>query len=188
MKLAVSLMALVTFCPVATAQFCNLDDCTVPNTYEGCLAQALCNIDGDYCVCDMPAYCPEPCAWENDGGCDAGTHCAYGTDLNDCPNEDGTCPFADDGTCDEPHTCAAGTDSNDCYGVAMGFGCACPWQNDGQCDQGGGGGHACAPGSDCGDCACAPAPSSTSSSKGYVVAVTLLVAQSMLVLGIEFAQ
>ena len=186
MKLAVSLVALVTFCPAATAQ-CNLDACTVPDTVGGCLAQDLCTIDGDYCVCDMPVYCPDTCEFQNDGECDVPTHCAYGTDTNDCTTSMNVCPFTNDNECDEPHVCASGTDSNDCFDVAMGFGCACPWENDGECDDGAVGDHMCAPGSDCSDCACAPAPS-TSSSKRYAVAVTLLVAQFMLVLGIEFAQ
>ncbi|KAH8074826.1 ubiquitin protein ligase [Aureococcus anophagefferens] len=60
----------------------------------------------------------ETCAsrgWTEDGECDEGEFCAYGTDVADCEGEGGnSCQYACDGVCDEDDDCDFGTDNCDC--------------------------------------------------------------------------
>jgi len=57
------------------------------------------------------------CQYANDGECDEGSYCSYGTDSSDCGTSGDTCEYANDGECDEPSYCAIGTDTSDCSGV-----------------------------------------------------------------------
>lgn len=65
----------------------------------------------------------ETCDWTEDGECDEGYVCAYGTDVADCEGEGGnSCQYAYDGECDEDDNCDFGTDNCDCND---GYECHC---------------------------------------------------------------
>lgn len=65
--------------------------CSVPSTEYECRAASNCVMEGPYCHCSVPSWCPDStssrttCRYTNDGECDETTGiCPIGTDTNDC--------------------------------------------------------------------------------------------------------
>ena len=94
---------------------------------EDPVEQQTCRFDGDN-VCDAGTpLCPVHsdfddchCPYLDDGMCDEGQACPWGSDSADC------CPTVDDGVCDEGRRCPALSDRADCF---------CPTKWDGVCDE-----------------------------------------------------
>jgi hypothetical protein len=118
---------------------------------------------------ELPApsgpLCEDTCAWAGDGECDDGgpgslyAVCAFGSDCTDCGSRNASeePPLPEEPPPDEPpppDDPPPGGDVPDPDPLDAACTDACPWANDGVCDDGGPGSRycVCALGSDCSDC------------------------------------
>lgn len=141
--------------------FCSGTNCKGECGFETKMQEDVVTLAANTCSSAFDGFCDDWCAegsdtadctcdTQNDGVCDAGSTCPYGSDDADCLD---ACPFTEDNFCDEGVTCPDGTDTFDCF---------CPYENDGVCDAG----VRCAQNTDVADCSVV-APACATTNDGY---------------------